>query len=87
MPLLVDVHLAGTYAASPVAAEVQFDGASAYCTRATVISRACVYAPMPNVVNLLFLSLPTTLYFLLGYCSLENRTGLRFDPCLRLTKR
>ena len=50
-PLLVDVRLTGMYAASPVAAEVQFDGASAYCARVAVISQACVYAPTPNVVN------------------------------------
>ena len=86
MPLLAESHLVGTCAASPVAAEVQFDGASTYCARAAIVSRACVYAPMPNVVNLLFLSLPTTLYFLPRYCSLGSRRGLPFDPCLSLSK-
>ena len=86
MPLLAEGRLARTYAASPAAAEVQFDGASAYCARVAVISRACVYAPMPNEVNLLFLSLPTTLYFLPRYYSLGSRRGLRFDPCLSLSK-
>ena len=86
LPLLTDAHLVGTCAASPVAAEVQFDGASTYCACAAIVSLAYVYAPTPNVVNLLFLSLPTTLYFLPRYCSLGSRRGLRFDPCLSLSK-
>ena len=75
------------YAASPVTAEVQSDGASAYCAHVAVIFRACVYIPMPNKVNLLFVSLPTTLCFLPRCCSLGSRKGLLSGPCFRLTNK
>ena len=85
MPLLVDVHLAGTYAVSPVAAEVPSDVSSAYCTHAATISRAYGSSPMLNVVNPLYLGLLIVAYFHLGCYSLVNRRGLRFSPWLSLS--
>ena len=58
MPLLVDVHLAGMYAAPPAAAKVCSDVYGAYCAHAIAKFRAYEYAPMLDIINPLYLSLP-----------------------------
>ena len=85
MPLLAAVHLTGTYAASPVAAEVQSDASSAYCAHAAARFRAYGSSPMLNAVNPLYLGLFVVAYFYLGCYSLVSRRGLRFSPWLSLT--
>ena len=71
---------------SPAAAEVCSDVYGTYRAHVEAKSRACEYALMLDVINPLFLDLPTTFYFLPRYCSLGNRRGLRFAPCLSLSK-
>ena len=75
------------YAAPPAAAEVCSDVYGAYRAHAKAKFRACEYAPMPNVVNLLFLSLPTMFCFLPGCCSLGSRKGQQSGPWLSLSNK
>ena len=58
-PLLAAVHLAGKYAAPPVAAEVHSDVGGAYRAHATAIFQVYEYAPTPDPINLRFFGLPT----------------------------
>ena len=74
------------YAASPVAAEVWYDVAGAYCARAAAKFRAYGSSSMPNAVNLQYLGLLVVACFHLGCYCLVSRKGLQFDPWLSLTK-
>ena len=87
MPLLTVIHLVGTYAASPVAAEVPSDVSSAYCAHAAVEFQAYGSSPMLNAVNPLYLGLLVVAYFHLGCYSLVSRRGLRFGPSLSFSNK
>ena len=71
------------YAAPPAAAEVRSDVYGAYRAHVEAKSRACEYALMLDVVNLLSLDLPTTFCFLPRCCSLGSRRGLQSSPWLQ----
>ena len=80
-------YFAEMCAAPPTAAEVCSDVVSAYRAHAETRYRACEYAPMPDAINLQYLSLPVVSCFLLGYCSLENCKDQLSGAWLRLSQR
>ena len=85
LPQLADVHLAGTYAAPPAAAEVCSDVYGAYRAHAIAKFRAYGSSPVLNAVNPQCLGLLIVAYFHLGCYSLVSRKALRFGPSLSLS--
>ena len=71
------------YAALPAASEVHSDAYGAYRAHVKARFRVCEYALMLDVINRLFLDLPTTFYFLPRCCSLGSRRGPQSGPWLQ----
>ena len=75
------------YAALPAASEVHSDDDGAYRAHAKAISLVYGSSLMPDVINPQYPGLLAMSCFLLWCCSLENRKGQQFGPCLRLTNK
>ena len=85
--MLTAGHLSGSYAALLAATEVCSDDDGTYRAHAKAMFRASEYAPMLDVINPLYLGLPTALCYHPGCYSLGNHRGQQFGPCLSLSQR
>ena len=73
------------YSALPAASEVHSDAYGAYRANVKARFRACEYALKLDVINALYLNLPTTFYSHPGCYSSGSRRGLLSGPWLSIS--